>query len=1406
MRRVVVLVVLLGMMLGITALKTDQVRAHDPMTLAAIGFVILAAFTVSEVGSMLKLPRVTGYILTGLVLGPSAANILSSDVVGEMKMFNTLALGLIATGAGLELDLGQLRKVWRTLFATVGAKIVLGGALVVAAMIGMQMTLGSLELSSQGQLIALALVLGALSIGTSPAIVLAVLNESKAKGRLSDLTLGAAVLKDLVVVVVLAVAVAVSRPLLAPDAKLDATVLVHVARELGSSMAVGAVLGVLLILYVRYVHAEMLLFVAAMILVVSELGRALHLELLLVFITAGFVVRNFSRYEHEIANPLSLVSLPVFVVFFANAGASVDLLTTWRILPLALALCAARALGYFVSARIGAAAGQEADPIRRNAWLAYLPQAGVTLGLVGLASQQLPELAGPISSTGMAVVAINLLVGPLTLRRALRVVGDIPDAQPSPRKSLVPADSPDGEAVDTPTPVEQAAVERVRDVTALIETIEHEELRFMAKRTLARMGDVTEEFVHDELEPWALASRERAREVMGTDPAKDPEGLQRWLEQGANADAEARGKSCRRLYESLHSVIPSLPDEVSVPLEPRLRYVQAEDAAGVRVGKRLRAVGRALAFRRSPRREVPVRLAARVSLEPALSTACADALAGWCAFEAMMLEHLSAFASGASSKETVESALEEQTRLWLARVRAGLETKLSDGTETLVHTLSNVGGASLPADRVRYSSVEPEVREALRRLHEEPAAWVPKLEAARSAPLLSCCLSRIDEATQEAVEQHVLARTNSAVLGMMPLIAHAREHLTTVREALETDPQTRSLSELSAMCRQAYAEDAETQVERAGSRLRPSASVHYVAVALRQLVSDLPETMTVVQPDVTLHEVRRAREVVTRTVRLRELATQHVLRGFLPRLDECVQNTSAVLARANARIREAMDVALNALEASEEARQNGVAGGDELLRAMRHAEARLTELEEKIRTATESLRENVASCVQSSFEAMHEAATGKTVPGLAPASAPTVSDRAWRRLDEATSPLRYSLARVKTRLRESLGKLRRSDLSRDIQLRFEKPVLDAADIWSYTARWRTPVDVPDTYARLFDGDPVREHRRFTANRDALSTLLSAEQAWLQEGPSSALVVGRHGSGRTSLLNLCELEMTAPRLARLRRSRTPRGVGLVAALAAELGCRPRMLHLVATLRQTRTLVLIDDLDHWVTPDASGFRDLERFLNLVVRTRHDAFWLATIGTEALALLEEAVAVRQAFGNVIALDPLRLEELMQAVEGRHLLSGCSVTYPRSLLSRVLGQAQRTSDRVLFFRSLLSASEGNIARALSLWVRSATVREDGCVSVTTPRGLSVGLPFFGQMHVRDVAILAQLLRFGPMTIGQIGSSLGVARDEAERHVGFLRMAGLVEPVDGQNEELRIPRMLRAPVLDGLRSVGAWS
>ena len=440
LKRIIVLALLFGMMFGLGILTQGSSGAliSASQTLASIGFTALFAFTVGEVFGALKLPRVTGYILTGIVLGPHLGEIFSSEIVGQMQMFNTLALGLIALSAGLELDMRGTWRLMKTLSVTILLKIItlvlfVGGAFVAIEMFWAPF---GLEMS---QTLSVALIIATLGIGTSPAIALAILNDTGAKGRLSELLLSMAVLKDLVVVVSLAIAMAVATALLSGGG-FDPHALSHVAVEIGASILAGAIIGGLTIAYIRFVHKEMLFFVVAMILAVAEISLQLHLELLLVFIVAGFLVRNFSPFEHELLHPLEVVALPVFVVFFTTAGANIDLGKTLTVLPIAIALFAARGIAFFLAARAGSALCGESEAIKKYSWMTYLPQAGVTLGLVTIAigkltagehpSEAMTQVADVIEPLGVALVALNLLVGPVTMGVGLKKSGEVPEEAP----------------------------------------------------------------------------------------------------------------------------------------------------------------------------------------------------------------------------------------------------------------------------------------------------------------------------------------------------------------------------------------------------------------------------------------------------------------------------------------------------------------------------------------------------------------------------------------------------------------------------------------------------------------------------------------------------------------------------------------------------------------------------------------------------------------------------------------------------------------------------------------------------------------------------------------------------------------------------------------------------------------
>ena len=79
----------------------------------AFGFVLLASFFMGRVFKSLRLPRLTGYIATGMIVGPSALQLLTPSMVTDLKLFNGVAIALIALTAGSEMDLRKIRPLLR---------------------------------------------------------------------------------------------------------------------------------------------------------------------------------------------------------------------------------------------------------------------------------------------------------------------------------------------------------------------------------------------------------------------------------------------------------------------------------------------------------------------------------------------------------------------------------------------------------------------------------------------------------------------------------------------------------------------------------------------------------------------------------------------------------------------------------------------------------------------------------------------------------------------------------------------------------------------------------------------------------------------------------------------------------------------------------------------------------------------------------------------------------------------------------------------------------------------------------------------------------------------------------------------------------------------------------------------
>ncbi|MDH3224522.1 MAG: cation:proton antiporter, partial [Gemmatimonadota bacterium] len=342
MRRFVVLLLLLGLMALLQVLQAGSDTALNSFSLATFGFVLLAAYTLGQVAANLQLPKITGYIVTGLMFGPQVLNVFSSAVEADLRVVNDLAIGLIALSAGGEMHLAGLRKIARSLLLIT---LIKGGLILVAvtgAVLALAPLIPFLDGQSLGLVLSVGMILGVLAIGTSPAATIAVINETGAKGRLADTTLGVAVVKDIVMVVLLALSLALAQTFSADGHGFEAAILGELALELSLSLLAGAALGGIIIAYLKYVGAEPWLFVVGVIFAMTAVAHEFHLEALLVFIVAGFVVQNASTLGHGFVELVERVALPVYVVFFSVAGAGLDLAALRTVLLIAVAIALVR--------------------------------------------------------------------------------------------------------------------------------------------------------------------------------------------------------------------------------------------------------------------------------------------------------------------------------------------------------------------------------------------------------------------------------------------------------------------------------------------------------------------------------------------------------------------------------------------------------------------------------------------------------------------------------------------------------------------------------------------------------------------------------------------------------------------------------------------------------------------------------------------------------------------------------------------------------------------------------------------------------------------------------------------------------------------------------------------------------
>ncbi|MFL5348222.1 MAG: cation:proton antiporter [Hyalangium sp.] len=413
---------LVALLAGISQVQAWRTDTGNSVMLAA-GALLLCGLFAGKVAKGVGLPRLTGYLLVGVAVGPYALGFIPGEGVKGLELVKGLAVSLIALVAGTELHLGLIRRVGTQVAVLCAAVCGVTFAVCFGALFALKPFLPFMASMTLPQALAVSALVSTVVVSFSPTVTIAIVQETAARGPFTEFLMALVIIGDLFVMVAFAVAAGLTRASFGGGFDLGGLV-GGVGWELFGSVLVGALLAMAMLLYLRRVNRELPLFLVGLCFAAAEGGARLHLSPLLVALSAGALIANLDERESQrIHHAVQLAALPVFALFFAAAGAGLKLSTLVTVGPAALLLVVVRAVAIHQSCRRFAPA--EDPRLRRYLWMGLVSQAGVTFGLAALISRTFPSFGPQVEVLIVAMITTHELVGPVLTRRALARSGEV---------------------------------------------------------------------------------------------------------------------------------------------------------------------------------------------------------------------------------------------------------------------------------------------------------------------------------------------------------------------------------------------------------------------------------------------------------------------------------------------------------------------------------------------------------------------------------------------------------------------------------------------------------------------------------------------------------------------------------------------------------------------------------------------------------------------------------------------------------------------------------------------------------------------------------------------------------------------------------------------------------------------
>ncbi len=406
-------------------------------TLLSVALATLAGLLMTRAIKPLKLPDVTAYLISGVLIGPYVLGALhieglgfaSESSVEQLTLVSSVALAFIAFSIGNEFKLSELKKTGKQAF-------VVGFCEALTACFFVDIAMITIHFIMPGKLsIPQAITMGAIACATAPAATLMVVRQYKAKGPLTSLLLQVVALDDAICLMVFAVSFGIAKAI--QSGVMDIySIVINPLIEIILSLLLGALMGWVLTQLEtlfrsntnRLTMTLATVFMAASLAMMEfDIGPIrISFSSLLVCMMLGAVFCNICPLAEDLMAATDKWTSPLFALFFVISGAELELgvFTDLAIVIIGIVYIVIRCLGKYAGAFIGSKSTHCTPEIQKYLGVTLFPQAGVALGMCTIA-MGLGEPGVLIRNITLFAVLVYEMVGPILTRMSLERAGEI---------------------------------------------------------------------------------------------------------------------------------------------------------------------------------------------------------------------------------------------------------------------------------------------------------------------------------------------------------------------------------------------------------------------------------------------------------------------------------------------------------------------------------------------------------------------------------------------------------------------------------------------------------------------------------------------------------------------------------------------------------------------------------------------------------------------------------------------------------------------------------------------------------------------------------------------------------------------------------------------------------------------